>query len=234
MIKNDNELKELDMEISIGIDSVIKRIEMINAAIDVVSGLTRNAISKKYNISVWKVDRYFQSMVRAINFHLLLNNVKISSQYYIEREEHPKYFYYFNQYKQALIAEHNKSLEKANFTEKQLVFKNILHDELRLSLLDLSEEINLKISNFISSLDKEAEYKLCEHKGDVVASKCLDDLELTVRLENILVDNGIISVKDLCEKTEHEIKLIPNLADKRLREIKDALECRGLKLKEAN
>lgn len=68
---------------------------------------------------------------------------------------------------------------------------------------------------------------------DVIANSYQPDIEslgLTVRSERALVQNGIYSIKDLCEKTEIDLLRIPTLGKRSLTEIKTMLGLIGLTL----
>ena len=63
-----------------------------------------------------------------------------------------------------------------------------------------------------------------------VATRPVDDLELTVRSANCLKAENIYYIGDLVQRTEVELLKTPNLGKKSLTEIKDVLASRGLSL----
>jgi DNA-directed RNA polymerase alpha subunit len=62
-------------------------------------------------------------------------------------------------------------------------------------------------------------------------NKRIIDLDLTPRSTNCLLAEKIITVKDLIDWKEEELRKIPNLGQKSLKEIKDSLKLLGLTLK---
>ena len=60
----------------------------------------------------------------------------------------------------------------------------------------------------------------------------IDTLELTVRAENCLHAEDIHTIKELTDRTEVELLRIANLGKKTLKEIKEVLASRGLKLRD--
>nr|DAE46379.1 MAG TPA: DNA-directed RNA polymerase subunit alpha [Caudoviricetes sp.] len=58
----------------------------------------------------------------------------------------------------------------------------------------------------------------------------VSELEFIVRTENALKSIGILTVYDLVQKTERDLRKIPNIGKKSLNEIKDVLESKGLYL----
>lgn len=56
-----------------------------------------------------------------------------------------------------------------------------------------------------------------------VLAKSIDDLELTVRSENCLRAENILTIGQLVTKTENDLLKTPNLGRKSLKEIKDEL-----------
>jgi len=58
----------------------------------------------------------------------------------------------------------------------------------------------------------------------------VDDLEWSVRTRNCLMNNNIIHIGDLIQRSEHELLLSPNLGRVCLEEIKEVLGTMGLHL----
>ena len=57
------------------------------------------------------------------------------------------------------------------------------------------------------------------------------DLEFTVRTDNCLRVENIITLEDLVKCTYHDLLKIPNFGRKSLKEVRETLKARGLKLK---
>ena len=56
-------------------------------------------------------------------------------------------------------------------------------------------------------------------------------LEFTVRTHNCLIADNIVTLKDLVGKTYGQLLSIPNFGRKSLKEVRETLRARGLKLK---
>jgi DNA-directed RNA polymerase alpha subunit len=57
------------------------------------------------------------------------------------------------------------------------------------------------------------------------------DLGFTVRTHNCLVSDNVVTLKDLTNKTYGQLLSIPNFGRKSLKEVRETLKARGLKLK---
>ena len=66
-----------------------------------------------------------------------------------------------------------------------------------------------------------------------VLDRPIEDLELNVRPANCMKRAGIVTIGDLIQKTDEEVKTLRNLGSKSFDEIVDKLAERGLKLKKA-
>jgi DNA-directed RNA polymerase subunit alpha len=58
----------------------------------------------------------------------------------------------------------------------------------------------------------------------------IGELGLSVRAENCLEASGIKTIKDLVQRTERDLSKIKNLGRKSLREVREALQERGLRM----
>ena len=59
----------------------------------------------------------------------------------------------------------------------------------------------------------------------------IDDLDLSVRAYNCLKRAGILTIRDLVEKSENEMMKIRNLGKKSLKEVIDKIKDMGLKFR---
>lgn len=66
-----------------------------------------------------------------------------------------------------------------------------------------------------------------------ILDRPIEDLELNVRPANCMKRAGIVTIGDLIQKTDEEVKTLRNLGSKSFDEIVDKLAERGLKLKKA-
>ena len=64
-----------------------------------------------------------------------------------------------------------------------------------------------------------------------ILSMPVDELDITRRIYNCLLVEGIKTVHDLIQKTEHELLRAPNFGRKSMKDLKSALDVHGLKLK---
>lgn len=62
----------------------------------------------------------------------------------------------------------------------------------------------------------------------------VSELEFTIRTANALRDGGIVTVRDLIQKTDQELLRIPNFGRKSLNEVKAVLECMHLRLADSS
>lgn len=89
------------------------------------------------------------------------------------------------------------------------------------------EEANKHILNelpgLISSFNKK------ETKNHIFDVQVLE-LDLSNKMYNILLSENIVYIGDLVRRTERELKIVPGLGDKRLKEIKDFLATQDLSL----
>lgn len=95
------------------------------------------------------------------------------------------------------------------------------------------EEPNPELNNVIYQTgDEDDEAVDASGRADVL-DRPIEDLELNVRPANCMKRAGIVTIGDLIQKTDEEVKTLRNLGSKSFDEIVDKLAERGLKLKKA-
>ena len=67
-------------------------------------------------------------------------------------------------------------------------------------------------------------------RNEGILARGVDDLELGGRIENMLRNAGVDTVRDLVEKDEDELLTVPGFGKKALAEVREKLEARGLSL----
>ncbi len=63
-----------------------------------------------------------------------------------------------------------------------------------------------------------------------IFDKKIDELELSMRAQNALQIDNVKKIGDLVQREEYELKRVPNIGKKTIKEIKDALSIVGLEL----
>lgn len=95
------------------------------------------------------------------------------------------------------------------------------------------EEPNPELNNVIYQTGVEEE-SVCDANGrSDILDRPIEDLELNVRPANCMKRAGIVTIGDLIQKTDEEVKTLRNLGSKSFDEIVDKLAERGLKLRKA-
>ncbi len=67
-------------------------------------------------------------------------------------------------------------------------------------------------------------------RNEGVLARGIDELDLGGRIENMLRNAGVATVRDLVEKDEDELLVVPGFGKKALAEVREKLEARGLSL----
>lgn len=88
-----------------------------------------------------------------------------------------------------------------------------------------AEAIALKAYRIADAMMKVREIK------DLGEDDSIDNLDLTVRAENVLKSEGILTITELVERTKYDILKIPNCGMRTLKEIVTALHKRGQTLR---
>lgn len=95
------------------------------------------------------------------------------------------------------------------------------------------EEPNPELNNVIyQSGDDDDDIVDVSGRSDIL-DRPIEDLELNVRPANCMKRAGIVTIGDLIQKTDEEVKTLRNLGSKSFDEIVDKLAERGLKLRKA-
>ena len=96
----------------------------------------------------------------------------------------------------------------------------------------------MKITIEIESLDELSKLKqwlnLIQDQSNHDLIRPIEDLEFTVRTNNCLRADGIITIEDLLKWSDIELLKTPHIGRKSLAEIKDKLALKGLSLKPHN
>ena len=95
------------------------------------------------------------------------------------------------------------------------------------------EEPNPELNNVIYQTGNEDDEAADASGRADVLDRPIEDLELNVRPANCMKRAGIVTIGDLIQKTDEEVKTLRNLGSKSFDEIVDKLAERGLKLKKA-
>jgi len=111
------------------------------------------------------------------------------------------------------------------------LFKEVIEEEVKDEKEDekVKEEI-IKKEAIIKKEKLESEESEKEKKEDVLKTQT-EDLGLSPRILNILSDGKIKSIGKLVKKSEEDLKVLPGMGDKGIKEIKKALGKLGLTLK---
>lgn len=107
-------------------------------------------------------------------------------------------------------------------TEKDLISKDIPYSrDLHVWLCELLENLE-RLGVSINSIERRLR--------ELTLSASIEDLELSIRSTNCLMNEGIMTISDLLKYSPHDLFKFKNLGKKSLDEIIYALKWRGLRL----
>ena len=111
------------------------------------------------------------------------------------------------------------------------LFKEVIEEEVKDEKEDekAKEEI-IKKEELAKEKDLENKESIKEAQKDVLKTQ-VEELNLSHRISNILSDGKIKSIGKLVKKSEEDLKILPGMGDKGIKEIKKALGKLGLTLK---
>ena len=96
----------------------------------------------------------------------------------------------------------------------------------------MSEIEKIEIHTTVTFVYKEDTKEEKEAIDNTILKMPIEDLEMKVRIYHCLNGEGIITIGDLIKTNKHQLRCIPNLGKKSIREIENILASRGLELSE--
>lgn len=118
-----------------------------------------------------------------------------------------------------------------NNTEEIPFFKLHTRHEVDIDAIRNKRREGIAVAISSSNATEDATLPPLQHPLEELVAWPIDNLELSVRAHNCLMNSGITTIGQLLEKTEEDILSIINLGLKAKREIVDTLRSMGLSLK---
>lgn len=92
----------------------------------------------------------------------------------------------------------------------------------------LQSQLNIFVSFDVNSIPEEKNNNVEPSKNNDLLNKKIDEMELSVRSYNCLINEGIKYIGDLVQKSELDMLRLPNFGRKSLNELKENLKAMGL------
>ena len=92
----------------------------------------------------------------------------------------------------------------------------------------LQSQLNIFVSFDVNVIPEEKNNNVEPSKNNDLLSKKIDEMELSVRSYNCLINEGIKYIGDLVQKSELDMLRLPNFGRKSLNELKENLKAMGL------